>query len=217
MSLRPIFLSVLLSSASLSVSLAQEFPLTITHKFGESVIEKQPVRVVSIDFGGIDNLLAVGVEPLAVKQWRAHDGFAYTAGPWTEGLLTTQPVVLDGALDFEAVAALEPDVIIGVYSGITAADYEKLSLIAPVVAVPENVGDYALEWDERALIAARAVGKEAEAEERIAAIRSRVDEIRAAHPQWAELTAVVGGIEAGAPWAYTNYDVRGQFLEAFGF
>lgn len=210
-------LAALTLAVSTLAGMAQEFPLRIEHKFGTSIIEAKPTRVVSIDYGGIDNLLAVGIEPLAVMQWRPQDGFAFTAGPWAQDLLTTEPVVFEGNLDFEAIAALDPEVIIAVYSGITDADYAKLSLIAPVVAVQPGIGDYALPWDTRALLAAQAVGEEAEAIARIHAIRARIDEIRAGHPQWADLTAVVGGLTEGTPWAYTRYDVRGQFLEGFGF
>jgi iron complex transport system substrate-binding protein len=214
-------LGVLAAAGILSLpipfALAQDFPLTIEHKFGTAIIEEKPVRVVSIDYGGIDNILALGVEPLVVKQWRAQDGFAFTAGPWAEPYLTTEPVVLEGDLDFEAIAEQQPDVIIALYSGITEADYEKLTLIAPVVAVPKGMGDYALSWDQRALIAARALGEEAEATARIEAIDAQLETVRAQHPEWADMTAVVGGFREGVPWAYTHYDVRGQFLEGFGF
>ncbi|AEQ52360.1 ABC transporter substrate-binding protein [Pelagibacterium halotolerans] len=216
-----ITLTALLTASAFSLqaapALAQEFPLTIEHKFGTTVLDEKPARVVSIDFGGIDNILALGLEPLAVRQWRVQDGFRFTAGPWAEPFLTTEPLVLEGDLDFEAIAAQEPDVIIGLYSGISGADYEKLSLIAPVVAVPEGVGDYALAWDQRALLAGRALGEEAEALARIEAIDTQLETIRTQHPEWADMTAVVGGFREGGPWAYTRYDVRGQFLEGFGF
>ncbi|MCD7058675.1 ABC transporter substrate-binding protein [Pelagibacterium xiamenense] len=196
---------------------AQDFPLTLEHKFGTTIIEQKPERVASIDYGGIGNLLAVGVSPVTVRQWRVMDGFEHTAGPWAEHLLTTEPVVLDGDLDFEAIAATDPDVIVALYSGIEAADYEKLSLIAPVVAVPEGVSDYGLTWEERARLVARALGEEAEAERQIAAIQSSLANIAASHPEWAGMTAVLGGFRDGAPFAYTEYDVRAQFLYQMGF
>lgn len=206
-----------LVSAIITSAFAQEFPLTIEHKFGTSVIEQKPERVASIDYGGIGNLLAVGVSPVTVLQWRKMDGFAFTAGPWAEHLLTTEPVVLEGDLDFEAIAATKPDVIIALYSGIDSADYEALSLIAPVVAVPDGVSDYGLSWDARALIAARAVGQETEAERQIAAIGDKLKEIAADHPEWRGMTAFLGGFRDNGPFAYTTNDVRTQFLYEMGF
>ncbi len=169
---------IALACALISPAFSEDFPLTIEHKFGTTVIENKSERIASIDFGGIGNLLAFGVSPVTVRQWRAMDGFEYTAGPCAEHLLTSEPVVLEGDLDFEAIAATRPDVIIALYSGIDSEEYEMLSLIAPVVA-----SDYGLPWDERALIAARAVDEEANAERQIAAITDRLTEIAAAHTE----------------------------------
>ena len=47
-------------------------------------------------------------------------------------------------IDFEAVAASQPDVILAAYSGLSQADYTTLSQIAPVVAYPE--GPWATDW-----------------------------------------------------------------------
>ena len=198
-------------------ALAQEFPLTIEHKFGTSVIPAKPERIASVDYAGIDNLLAVGISPLTVRQWRAMDGFAHTAGPWASPLLTTEPVMIEADIDFEAIAATEPHVIIALYSGIDQDAYDKLSLIAPVVAVPEGASDYGLSWAERARGVAEAVGESARAEEQIAAINARLDDIAAAHPEWATKTAALGSFTDGAPWAYSMYDVRAKFLYEMGF
>lgn len=198
-------------------ALAQEFPLTIAHKFGTTVIPAKPERVASIDYAGLDNLLAVGVSPVTVRQWRPMDGFAYTAGPWAAPLLTTEPVVLEGDLDFEAIAATEPDVIIALYSGIDQDAYDKLSLIAPVVAIPAGSSDYGLSWEDRARRVAQAVGEEEKAESQIAAIADKLAAIAAAHPQWATKTAALGSFTDGAPWAYSMYDVRAKFLYEMGF
>ncbi|WP_404400405.1 ABC transporter substrate-binding protein [Pelagibacterium halotolerans] len=216
--IRLIHIAALGLAAAIAVPvMAQDFPLTIAHKFGTAVIEEKPERVASIDYGGLGNLLAVGVSPVTVRDWRPMDGFELTAGPWAAPLLTTTPVVLGSELDLEAIAATDPDVIIALYSGIDADMYEQLSLIAPVVAVPDGVSDYGLSWDERARLVARAVGEEAEAERQIAAIGEELSEIASAHPEWEGMTAVLGGITDGAPWAYSAYDVRAQFLYEMGF
>jgi len=212
------FLTAIAAMALLALpALAQEFPLTIAHKFGTTVIPAKPERVASIDYAGLDNLLAVGVSPVTVRQWRPMDGFAYTAGPWAAPLLTTEPVVLEGDLDFEAIAATEPDVIIALYSGIDQDAYDKLSLIAPVVAIPAGSSDYGLSWEDRARRVAQAVGEEEKAESQIAAIADKLAAIAAAHPQWATKTAALGSFTDGAPWAYSMYDVRAKFLYEMGF
>ena len=198
-------------------AMAQQFPLTVAHKFGTTVIETVPAKVASLDYGGIDNLLAVGVSPVAVREWRTQDGYAFTAGPWSETLRTTDPVILTDDIDFEALVLADPDVIVAVYSGIDQATYDKLSLIAPVVAVPEGVEDYSLSWQDRALWAARATGHEDQAVAQIASIDAQIAAIAAAHPDWAGKSAVIGGVYESKPWAYTPLDGRAGLLASLGF
>lgn len=196
-------------------ALGQEFPVTIEHKFGTTTIPAKPERVASVDHGGIGNLLAIGVSPYIVREWR--DNFPFTTPPWGQSLLTTEPVVFTGDIDPELVASTNPDVIIALASGIDEDMYAKLSLIAPVVAIPGGIGDYELSWDQRALIAARALGAEEEAQRQIDAINDRFAEIRETHPEWAGKTAVVGRIVEGEFSVYNKLDIRGKFMAELGF
>ncbi len=43
-------------------------------------------------------------------------------------------------IDFEAVAATQPDVILAAYSGLSRSDYDTLSMIAPVVPIRRRHG-----------------------------------------------------------------------------
>ena len=45
--------------------------------------------------------------------------------------MTTASLGGPNGVDFEAVLALQPDLILALYSGITQAEYEQLSAIAP--------------------------------------------------------------------------------------
>ena len=195
--------------------LAQDFPVTIEHKFGTTIIKTRPERVASVDHGGIGNLLALGVSPYIVREFR--DNFPFTTPPWGRHLLTTEPVVFAGDIDPELVASTHPDVIIALASGIDEDMYEKLSLIAPVVAIPDGIGDYELPWDQRALIAARALGLEADAQRQIDAIHARFAEVRDTHPEWDGKTAVVGRITDGKFSAYNKTDIRAKFMAELGF
>jgi iron complex transport system substrate-binding protein len=194
---------------------AQEFPITIEHKFGTTVIPDKPERVASVDYGGIGNLLAIGVSPYIVRDWR--DDFPFTTPPWGQDLLTTEPVVFAGAIDPEVIANTNPDIIIALASGIDEDMYNKLSLIAPVVAIPAGMGNYELSWDQRALIAARALGEESEAQRQIDAIRTRFKQVRDSHPEWVGKTAVVVRPVEGEISVYNKLDVRGKFMAELGF
>lgn len=195
--------------------LAQDYPVTFEHKFGTTVVEEAPERVASLDFAGADDLLALGVQPVTIRHW--YGDYPRSVWPWAEPLLEGTPTILRGQIDFEAIAAAEPHVIVALWSGITAEEYERLSLIAPVVAVPEGVGDYALPWDERALLTGRAVGREAEAEARIEAVQAKLYAAAKAHPEWSGKTAAVAYLWSGDLGAYTSNDVRPQLLSQLGF
>ncbi len=202
---------------ALSPAHAQDFPLEITHKFGTTTIPEAPERVATVDGNGADNLLALGVQPVLIEDW--YGGYDHGLWPWASPLLTTDPVMLArDSLDFERILTTEPDLILSLYNSMTPAEYDKLSEIAPVVAVPEGRGDWSLTWKERAYFTGLAPGPLAEAEARIAGIEARMEEIAAAHPEWQGKTALVAWINNdGQLGVYSSHDARAQVLEQLGF
>ena len=192
------------------------FPLTIEHKFGTTVIERKPKRVASLDYEGADNLLALGVQPVIIRYW--FGDYPRTVWPWAEPLLQTEPAVIQrGDLNYEQIAATNPDIIIALWSGIDEEAYNKLSSIAPVVAVPEGVGDYSLPWDKRAIRTGLAIGEEAKARAMVQDIERKLADIRQSYPQWQGKTAAVAFFWGDLPGAYSSEDVRPQFLQEMGF
>lgn len=209
---------LLLATTLVSTSaMAQEFPLTIEHKFGTTVIPERPVRVASIDSAGSDNLLALGIQPVAIERW--YGDYERAVWPWADALLTTDPIILErSVLDFELIASSNPDVIISLWNSLTPEEYDKLSLIAPVVSMPEDVGDFAMSWDQRALVAGRAIGREAEAIAQVEAIQKRIDDAAAAHPEWqGQTVSVAVATDSGIVGSYTSADSRPQIMKRLGF
>ncbi len=192
------------------------FPLTIEHKFGTTVIERKPQRIASLDFEGADNLLALGVQPVVIRYW--YGDYLRRVWPWAEPLLQTEPSVLEnGDLNYEQIAAENPDVIIALWSGIDEEAYTKLSSIAPVVAVPEGVEDYSLPWDKRAIRTGLAIGEEAKAREMVQGIEQKLEGIRQAYPQWQGKTFGYVQFWQNLPGAYTSLSPRIQFFQKMGF
>lgn len=216
--MRSIAPALLLTASLLAApALGQEFPLTMETNFGTSVIDERPVRVATIDASGADDLLALGIQPVVIKYW--FGDYPRVVWPWADAHLEEVPdYVVRGDLDFEAILAADPDVIIALWSNITQADFDRLSQIAPVVAVPPGVGNYDMSWDERALRLGLALGLEEEAHEQVDAIRNQLDAVAESHPEWAGLTVSVAAIRAqGDPGAYTSGDIRAQLLADMGF
>lgn len=202
--------------AGAAAASADEFPVTLTHKFGTTTIDKQPERVVSLGFSGIDNLLALGVKPVAVRYW--YGDYEYAAWPWAQDALgDAKPAVLKGDINIEQIAALQPDLIVAISSGITPEQYDLLSQIAPVVASEEQYGDYGTPWQAHVQAVAKAIGKTEEGDAAIKAIEDRFAQIRTAHPDWAGKSAAVGFYWNDAPGAYRSKDIRPRMLEALGF
>jgi iron complex transport system substrate-binding protein len=193
------------------------FPVTITHKYGEITIEKAPERVVSIGFSDQDWLLALGVTPIAVRDWYGDQPFA--TWPWAQDELgDAKPEVLASTeLNFEQIAALEPDLIVGVYSGMTDTDYATLSKIAPTLAQPGDYVDYGTPWDVMTEMIGRAVGKNAEAAAVIEHVNGLYQAARAAHPEFKGATAAVTFYFNDSPGAYSSQDGRSRIVTDLGF
>ena len=72
------------------------------------------------------------------------------------------PVLFDegDGIDFEAVAATAPQVILAAYSGLSRADYDTLSKIAPVV--PYETAPWSTSWRDMIRLNAAGLGMVAE-------------------------------------------------------
>src|SRR3954452_20713162 len=73
---------------------AKDGSVTVKHIFGETKIPAPPKRVVSAGFTEQDDLLAIGVVPIAVTDWFGGEPFG--VWPWAQPKLgAAQPVVLN--------------------------------------------------------------------------------------------------------------------------
>ncbi|MEM9439479.1 MAG: ABC transporter substrate-binding protein [Pseudomonadota bacterium] len=195
---------------------ASDFPQTFEHRYGTTIIEQRPERVVSLSFSGHDDLLALGVTPVALRYW--YGDFPRGVWPWAEDKLgDAEPVVLRGELDLEAIAALQPDAIVGLWSGITEDQYSLLSQIAPTVAAEAAYTDYGTPWHVRARTLGRVIGEAENADEFVGAIEARMDKIANDNPSWEGKTAAVAFHWSDAPGAYSSIDIRPLVLAELGF
>lgn len=157
-----------------------EYPITIKHAFGETVIEKKPERIASISWGNQDVPLALGVVPVGVS--KANYGVIDDSGllPWTKeafnNLDVENPALFNDTdgLDYEAISDSQPDVILAAYSGITQEEYALLSEIAPVVAYPSLA--WQTYWREQIIMDAMGMGMKAEGEQLVAELDDLIAE-----------------------------------------
>ncbi|MFC7495844.1 MULTISPECIES: ABC transporter substrate-binding protein [unclassified Nocardioides] len=196
------------------------FPVTITHKYGETTIEKAPERVVCIGYTEQDTLMALGVVPVGVTYWFGDEELKGVY-PWAQEHLgdAELPTMLKdtNGVEIEKIAALAPDLIIGQYSGLTEQDYKKLSAMGvPVVAQNGDYADYGTPWEEAALTVGTAIGQPKAAQELIDSVKQRIADEAAAHPEFEGQTAAVVTPYEGL-FIYGPEDPRSRMLTDLGF
>jgi iron complex transport system substrate-binding protein len=197
---------------------AGAFPVTIEHKYGSTTIDSAPQRVVVAGLREQDALLALGVVPVATTEWYGkHPGAIF---PWATDELgdAKVPTVRDytDGLQIEKIAAQRPDLILGIYSGMTKKEYATLSKIAPVVAQPKGEVDYGSSWQEETLITGKAVGKPKRAQKLVDKTEGLIAAAAAEHPEFKGQTAANITDYQGI-FVYGPQDVRTRMLEQLGF
>ncbi len=198
---------------------ANAFPTTIEHKYGSTTISAEPKRVVTVGLTEQDALLALGVVPVGVTEWL--DKYPGTIAPWAKDKLAgaALPEVLkdvDGP-QYEKIAALKPDLIIALYSGLTKEQYDKLSQIGvPVVAQPKEYNDYGIPWQEATKKIGQAIGRTTKANELVKGVEDKFAETRKAHPEFEGKSALMASTYEGY-FVYGSQDPRSRILESLGF
>lgn len=190
--------------------------VTITHKFGETVVPADPQRVVTVGWTDQDYVLPFGVVPVASREFFEE----YNDYPWVQEATGGTPIPTWGAdeIDFEAIAAERPDVIFAIYETIDQQTYDRLSQIAPTVIQSADYADEETPWDVQLLTTGTALGKESEAQDLVAQVQGRIDEAKTANPEFAGKTLVVDfGPESGGHWLLPENDPRRSLFTALGF
>jgi iron complex transport system substrate-binding protein len=158
--------------------------VTITHAFGETTIPGPPKRVVSAGFTGQDDLLALGIVPIAVTNWFGDQPFG--VWPWAAAKLgTAKPVVLnlDNGIQAQRIAGLKPDLIVATDAGLDQDTYQKLSAIAPTL--PQSGGDAFFEpWKDQATAIGQAVFQSGQIKSLISGVDKSFAAIADKYPQF---------------------------------
>lgn len=189
----------------------------ITHAFGETTVTAPPTRVVSAGLTEQDDLLAVGVVPVAVTTWFGDQPFG--VWPWAQprlGSATPALLNLDNGIQIDQIAALKPDLIVAINAGLDADTYKKLSDIAPTIA---QSGDDAFfePWRQQSDAIGTAVFKKDEMTTLVEAVDEKFAAVAQANPAFKDRTAVLlDGYFTGDTITATVAGWRTEFLAAMG-
>ncbi len=148
-----------------------------TTTFEDVKLDKMPERIVTLDYGFLDTLDAMGVEGII--------GVAAGGGKGNMPEHLKEKYVTDGVadvgtlkqIDFEAVAAAEPDVIF--ISGRQTPFYEELKEITPnVIFIGSDNENYIEAVNETVDLAAKIFDKEEKGKELKASLQEKVDAVK---------------------------------------
>ncbi|AHC16087.1 ABC transporter substrate-binding protein [Salinispira pacifica] len=197
------------------------FPVEISHSYGATVVETKPRRVVSIGYSEQDPILALGYTPVALRYW--FGDYPNSVWPWAQDELGSgEPEVLQmayGELDFERIASLEPDVIIATHAGISAEEYDTLSVIAPTIPEPEGFAAFSVPWQEQTRVIARALGENERGETVISRVEEQIRDVARRNPDFQDQEIVFASPAQGQGqfWVFSPDTPPLRFLTSMGF
>ena len=211
------------TAAPSSPAAAGAFPVTVSHAYGETVIEAKPERVATVAWSNHDVALALGVVPVgfAAQTYGVTDGSGlheWTAARLAE-LGAETPALFDetDGINFEAVNEVAPDVILAGLSGITQEEYDTLSQIAPTIAFPGL--SWGTSWRDTIKVNAAGMGLAAEGDALIADLEGQISQAVAGYPQLAGKSAAflyINPTDFGTLGVYTTNDARADYLTDLG-
>jgi iron complex transport system substrate-binding protein len=197
---------------------AKDGSVTVKHIFGETKIPAPPKRVVSAGFTEQDDLLAVGVVPIAITDWFGGEPFG--VWPWAQPKLgAAQPVVLSLAdgIPVDQIASLKPDLIVATNAGLDQDTYTKLSAIGPTIA--QSGSDAFFEpWKDQATAIGQAVFKADDMAKLIVDVDQKFAAVGKNNPQFAgKKVLLLGGTFYQDGVRVTTQGWRTDFLTNMGF
>lgn len=199
-------------------AVAGDGSVTVNHVFGETKIPSAPKRVVSAGFTEQDDLLALGVVPIAITDWFGGEPFA--VWPWAQSKLGgAQPVVLDlyNGIQVDHIATLKPDLIVATNAGLDKDTYDKLTAIAPTIA-QSGQNAFFEPWKDQATTIGQAVFKFDDMTKLIAGVEAKFTDVGKNNQQFKDKKIVL----VSATFYKNLADVtppgwRTEFLTQMGF
>lgn len=196
-----------------------EWPRTIAHEAGETVLESQPTTIVSTSVTITGSLLAIDAPVVASAATTVGDATDKNGffSQWGDTAVERGVEVLypDLQIDLEAVMLAEPDLIVVSATGAdsTVEQYAQLSEIAPTIVL-----DYSsTTWQDLAEDLGEATGLEAQAQAAVDDFDSRVAEVADAITVPDGTTSIVSFNGAGQNGVAKPAGSHGTLLASLGF
>ncbi|WP_066175212.1 ABC transporter substrate-binding protein [Bacillus marinisedimentorum] len=183
--------------------------VTVEHAMGETEVPAEPKRVVILTNEGTEALLSMDVTPAgAVQSW--------TGDPWydhiKDQMKDVENVGTESQVNLEAIAKLEPDLIIG--NKMRQEEiYPQLEAIAPTVFAETLRGN----WKENFELYSKAVNKEEKGQQVLDDYQARIENIREEAGENLKKEVSIVRFMPGDARIYHKDSFSGVILEEIGF
>jgi len=185
---------------------------TVSTATGKVTVPEHPLRVVSVHSWTTESLFDLGVKPVGVED----SGEQYVPKRYLSRWKAVPKVASGADIDFEKIASLKPDLIVGADVPYLHKAYAKLKAIAPTVFAPFTDDTT---WQTYPTYTASFVGKTAELKTLKAKYDSAIAEVRNKYTdQLATLKwdIIQGGFDDGNYWIYGTDSEVGEILGKLG-
>ena len=174
------------STSNRPTSASSESCRLVKHEMGETKVCGQPQKVAALSPHILDSMLALGVQPAAYAESvnlniQTYDNPTEQI-PYLGQWVTTQPIGLGDrkSPSLERLAQLQPDLILGEEWN-NKDEYSLLTQIAPTLLFSDTKNSNELQsWQQDIQGIAKALGKQAQVEELLAAYDEQIAQAREA-------------------------------------
>ncbi|NGP44594.1 siderophore ABC transporter substrate-binding protein [Bacillaceae bacterium SIJ1] len=183
--------------------------VTVKHELGEAVVPKNPENVVVFDYGVLDTLQQLGVEPAGLPKGST---IPEHLSKFEEDAYANAGTLFEP--DFELVNELKPELII--ISGRASEAYEDLQEIAPTIYLGVDATNYMDSFKENMRTIGEIFEKEDEVESEIADVEASVAALKE-KAEASEEKALILLANDGSISAYGSQSRFGLIHDEFGF
>ena len=184
-----------------------EWPRTIRHAMGETVIDSPPQRIITLDPGELDAAIQLGIVPVGAAEYAAYSLTDYVL----EAVADMPLVGTTQEPDLEAIIALQPDLILSTQLRHEEL-FDTLSSIAPTVFGLRP----GTPFKENLRLYAQTTGTEKAAADLVGRYEARVRELNAALPDPRPSMSIVQ-IRPDNIRYYQTANFLGELLRDLGF
>lgn len=210
------------SSSASTVGAAGE-TAQVEHAYGTTEVDCSAERVVTLGWGATEAALSVAVVPVAIPRGSGNGGNADGYHPWVADHLAENDIDPPALLStnagdeppLEEIAAFAPDLVLATEAGITRAQYDLLTRIAPTVVHPGRAWN--TPWREVVEISGAALCRSDQAREVLDDIDTLTEEAAAEHPEFAGTSITAAEVYDGQLLLYSPPEPRAELLADLGF